>query len=246
MPNFIEQKRQQIVRFIQERQTTIASGLAALLIIVAGFLIFNFFLRVNKESSTSTTGTTTQEATATGEVAISPTNTPTPTVTTTTTATPTPSATATPKPSNAQGQVSPQGAASTNKPQQYTVQRGDNLGTISQKFYNNATHWTDIAKANKLVNPSLIFAGNVLTIPQVETGTVANATPAVTQTPATGISSGGNVEYIVSHGDTLWQIAESFYGSGFEWYQIKDANPSVGTLPDGRPLIFNGQHLVIP
>lgn len=54
--------------------------------------------------------------------------------------------------------------------------------------------------------------------------------------------------YTVVRGDTLWEIAEAKYGSGFEWTKIKDANLSkIGFLPDGsRALIFPGQVLVLP
>ncbi|MFH1895864.1 MAG: LysM peptidoglycan-binding domain-containing protein [bacterium] len=58
--------------------------------------------------------------------------------------------------------------------------------------------------------------------------------------------SGGN--YTVKSGDTLWEIAEGRYGSGFEWGKIKDANSdSVGFLPNGsQALIVPGQVLSLP
>lgn len=55
-------------------------------------------------------------------------------------------------------------------------------------------------------------------------------------------------EYTVKHGDTLWEIAEARYGSGFEWGKILEANKgSVGFLPNGsQALIQVGQVLVLP
>lgn len=47
----------------------------------------------------------------------------------------------------------------------YTVVRGDNLWDIAVAAYGDGYRWTDIAEANDLVNPSIIHAGNVLTIP---------------------------------------------------------------------------------
>lgn len=47
----------------------------------------------------------------------------------------------------------------------YTVVRGDNLWNIAVAAYGDGFRWVDIAKANKLANPSIIHAGNVLTIP---------------------------------------------------------------------------------
>ncbi len=55
-------------------------------------------------------------------------------------------------------------------------------------------------------------------------------------------------EYTVRAGDTLWEIAEARYGSGFEWTKIRDANSDqIGTLPDGtQALIKVGQTLTLP
>jgi len=48
----------------------------------------------------------------------------------------------------------------------YTVQKGDNLWKISVRAYQDGFQWPKIAKANNLVNPSLIHPGNVLEIPR--------------------------------------------------------------------------------
>ncbi|MBU4380880.1 LysM peptidoglycan-binding domain-containing protein [Candidatus Parcubacteria bacterium] len=54
-------------------------------------------------------------------------------------------------------------------------------------------------------------------------------------------------EYTVKEGDTLWEIAEAKYGSGFEWNKILTANSkSIGWLANGNPLIEPGQVLVLP
>lgn len=47
----------------------------------------------------------------------------------------------------------------------YTVERGDTLWAIAERFYNDGTRWVEIAQANNLTNPSLIHTGNVLIIP---------------------------------------------------------------------------------
>lgn len=54
--------------------------------------------------------------------------------------------------------------------------------------------------------------------------------------------------YTVQFGDTLWEIAEARYGSGFEWGKILEANKdSVGILPNGsQALIEAGQILTLP
>ncbi|MFC1622163.1 LysM peptidoglycan-binding domain-containing protein [Patescibacteria group bacterium] len=54
--------------------------------------------------------------------------------------------------------------------------------------------------------------------------------------------------HVVISGDTLWEIAEARYNSGFEWTKILGANSaSVGFLPNGQQaLIMPGQTLVLP
>lgn len=48
----------------------------------------------------------------------------------------------------------------------YTVAKGDDLWNIAVRAYGDGYKWTEIAKANKLVNPGLIHAGNVLSLPR--------------------------------------------------------------------------------
>jgi nucleoid-associated protein YgaU len=48
----------------------------------------------------------------------------------------------------------------------YTVVKGDNLWNIAVRAYGDGYKWVGIAKANKLVNPSLIHSGNVFIIPR--------------------------------------------------------------------------------
>ncbi len=50
----------------------------------------------------------------------------------------------------------------------YQVVKGDSLWTISVRAYGNGYKWVDIARANKLVNPSLIHSGNKLKIPRTK------------------------------------------------------------------------------
>lgn len=56
----------------------------------------------------------------------------------------------------------------TTTPETYTVVKGDCLWNIAKKFYGSGSKYTLIYNANKDVigdNPSLIYAGQVLTIP---------------------------------------------------------------------------------
>jgi nucleoid-associated protein YgaU len=48
----------------------------------------------------------------------------------------------------------------------YTVQKGDSLWDIAVRAYGDGYQWVKIADENGLVNPNIIHAGNVLTIPR--------------------------------------------------------------------------------
>ena len=114
-------------------------------------------------------------------------------------------------------------------PAKYTVVAGDHLWKISERFYGTGSNWTLIAAQNGLANPNIIHSGNEFAIPKADAK----------------ISSTGT--HTVVKGDTLWDIAHSTYGSGFEWTKIRDANKGeIGTLSNGRPLIVPGQVLIIP
>lgn len=54
--------------------------------------------------------------------------------------------------------------------------------------------------------------------------------------------------YLVKHGDTLWGIAKEMYGDGARWQEIFNANPLSMYNPNGHefPLIHAGNILVIP
>lgn len=49
----------------------------------------------------------------------------------------------------------------------------------------------------------------------------------------------------VQQGDTLWEIAEAYYGSGAEWTKIAQAN-NVSYNMNGNPLIYAGTTITIP
>jgi len=48
----------------------------------------------------------------------------------------------------------------------YTVTKGDSLWKIAVRAYGDGYQWVKIARENKLVHPNLIHAGNILKIPR--------------------------------------------------------------------------------
>jgi nucleoid-associated protein YgaU len=49
--------------------------------------------------------------------------------------------------------------------QSYSIKSGDNLSTISKRFYGSANNYTKIAAASNIADPNLIRAGQQITIP---------------------------------------------------------------------------------
>jgi len=133
-------------------------------------------------------------------------------------------------------------------PATYKVKQGDDLWHISEKYYNSGYNYIDIAKANKLANPSAIEVGQDLVIPKVEAKktTVVKAeqkTTVVTKAQVTKISIEG-AKYTTVKGDHLWSIAVRAYGDGYAWTKIYNANKKViGRNPS---ILFSGVELTLP
>ena len=86
----------------------------------------------------------------------------------------------------------------------YTVQPGDTLSSIAQRFYGNSADWRWIFDANESVihNPNLIYVGQVLTIPDgpADPATTASATTLAASSSLSGTLDCGGLE-------ELWEQA---------------------------------------
>ncbi len=49
---------------------------------------------------------------------------------------------------------------------QYVVEKGDHLWGIAVRAYGDGFQWTELAQANKIANPDIINPGDILTIPR--------------------------------------------------------------------------------
>lgn len=115
--------------------------------------------------------------------------------------------------------------SNTNKPPEdnveyYMVQSGDTLSGIAANF---GTTYQVLAEINGIENPDLIYPGQVLIINK-------NVAP----------NDNSIVYYTVQSGDTLWEIAEKFLGSGTRYQEIQTLNDLTGVT------IFPNQVLKIP
>jgi LysM repeat protein len=118
----------------------------------------------------------------------------------------------------------------------YTIQRGDTLYSIATRF---GVTVQAIAAANNIVNPNLIYAGQVLVIPDGSSGGGDAPAPAPPSPPAPAPNpppSSGT--YVVKPGDTLFRIAVLHGVTMAAIVQANGiANPNI---------IYAGQVLTIP
>lgn len=116
--------------------------------------------------------------------------------------------------------------SSTQSALTYTVKEGDSLWKIAEEKLGDGFKWQDIQKENNLTT-DVVEIGQTLNIPEVSL-----------------ISDNGSIEddtYIVEKGDSLWEIAVSAYGDGFNWVKIAKENNL--TNPD---IIHAGNILKLP
>ena len=92
--------------------------------------------------------------------------------------------------------------------QTYTVQSGDTLSGIANKYN---TTYQELARINGISNPNLISVGQVLKV----NGSASDPAPVSTPSYKT---------YTVQSGDSLWGIASRQLGNGSRYGEIKSLN----------------------
>ncbi|OGM21507.1 hypothetical protein A2714_00100 [Candidatus Woesebacteria bacterium RIFCSPHIGHO2_01_FULL_38_9] len=131
----------------------------------------------------------------------------------------------------------------TGLPTTHTIEEGEDLWKISERYYKTGYNWQDIADANNLTDPNEIEVGQSLTIPDVEPR-LAEALVTVSPTSSRPIQIPTSIltptqvpeptaaytapilgrTYKVVENDNLWKIAETYYESGYNWVDIAREN----------------------
>lgn len=78
-----------------------------------------------------------------------------------------------PKPdfSNVQSSVTSTEAAIGSQQRTYTIEKGDTLSAVAQRFYGKAKYWRQIHEANRdtIDNPDRVFPGQTIVLPAIDT-----------------------------------------------------------------------------
>jgi LysM repeat protein len=114
----------------------------------------------------------------------------------------------------------PSGAAAAETPRQYTIQPGDTLSAIAERF---GTSWQTLAQANNISNPNLIFPNHTLTIPN-GTGGSGGGSAVEGGSPVGGVGSGSS---------DVARIAEKYLGQNASSLKLNrnDALPMNPNVP---------------
>jgi putative chitinase len=124
----------------------------------------------------------------------------------------------------------------TKLPTVHIIGEGEDLWSISEKYYGSGYSWTYIAEENDITNPGLIEKGQELTIPALKEAEdvvvdkeviekeekVEKVVPTATLGPAT--QAEGKSVHTVQENENLWKIAENYYDSGYNWVDIAKVN----------------------
>ena len=127
------------------------------------------------------------------------------------------------------------------------IASGDTFEALAQKYFNDGSKWSVIAKANPTIEPERLKIGQKIRIPASAGAVVAMDTASSVSTPnptsrtSDASSTSGGQTHVVAKGDTLSSISRKYFGSDKYWRQILAANKGAS-----EKTLKIGQKLVIP
>ncbi|HLF94714.1 MAG TPA: LysM peptidoglycan-binding domain-containing protein [Planctomycetota bacterium] len=127
----------------------------------------------------------------------------------------------------------------------YTVQAGDSLSAISVRVYNTSRYVEKIVDANRIADPSMLYVGMKLVMPDLprRESVVAGAGT----TPVVAPNTAGKKTHTVQPGENLWKIAARIAGDkGIEetMRSIVSLNPD--KLKSIETAVRAGWALIVP
>lgn len=209
----VEPPQQNFLQRIWANQTQLSFLLGALVVVIVAILLYQYF----GQPTTPPALRTSSEPTPIESVTV---------------LTPIPSQQPLASPNNLPSDVM------NNQTRRYTVKPGDTLWHIAEQTYGTGFAWKEIAKANNVADPSQLGAGMELNLPKVDTANLPQSTQQVTERQSQGHFP---TTYTVVYGDSLWKIAVTYYGDGFKWTKIAEANNLANPS-----IIHSGNVLSIP
>ena len=125
----------------------------------------------------------------------------------------------------------------------YIVKEGDTLGKIAEAFFGSAAYYELLAKYNNLDDPSLIFPGDVIVIPETLLELLNVEYDVNTQEELVENNWEADKTYTVKEGDTLYCIVNVQYG--LKNQEAVDKLATYNNLGDPNRIV-RGQVLLIP
>lgn len=116
----------------------------------------------------------------------------------------------------------------------YTVVSGDTLWAIAGRYYGNPLRWPDIWHANTfIIDPDLIFPGQVLVIPNVPSTTSYATSPNPTTAIAIRRSQSGNGYWVCGSDGKVYSFGDAGFHGDLISQSISDVVISFTTRPQG-------------
>jgi len=117
-------------------------------------------------------------------------------------------------------------------PTVHIIGEGEDLWSISEKYYESGYNWIYIAEENEITNPNLIEKGQEILIPAIEkeedsvedTKSEKEVEIRLTPTLVPASQAEGKTTHTVEKDQVLWKIAEKYYDSGYNWVDIAKVN----------------------
>lgn len=128
------------------------------------------------------------------------------------------------------------------QPRLYTIRPNDTLSEIAQDQLGSQRRMQEILDANPGLDINHLVPGEKLVLPGRNSGAVAAKTKRGSGRAVDANS--GLRTHTVAAGDSLWGLAEKYYGKGYKVDRIVAANPK--RLPDKNTVLNIGWVLVIP